>query len=155
MEIDNDIYVVNEYFNSVLSPNLQKMIIKYIFDTVINMLKNGDLYIFDYFLRKQYEIKYLDKFNCLSNEFNKSCYLDNKVIINFKQEKHINEFSELLSKNHLNYRKSKYTNYGTSLIISLNGGRMITNNRSYDQYDHKYLDYRLNPITSNNDDFLI
>ena len=89
MEIDSDIFIIDEYLNSHLSLPLQKIIFSYIKDMFIEYMRHNELILMDWILRKLYEIKYLNKYNNLRNEFDKDCINDNKqIIINFKQNRH-------------------------------------------------------------------
>ena len=121
MEIDSDIFIIDEYLNSHLSLPLQKIILSYIDNMILEYMKNGEINLLDWILRKLYEIKYLNKYNNLRNEFDSDCINDNKqIIICFRQNKQYDQFNNLLNHNNIVHKTGKYTDYGKSIVFNLN-----------------------------------
>src|SRR5271156_383686 len=117
MEIDSDIFIIDEYLNSHLSLPLQKIIFSYIEDMFIEYMKHNELILMDWILRKLYEIKYLNKYNNLRNEFDKDCINNKQIIINFKQNRQYNQFNKSFN---FNLKTGKYTAYGKAVVLDLN-----------------------------------
>lgn len=125
MELDTNSYILEEYLNSNLNINIQKLIFKYNINNIFYLLKNNEFNMIDLYLRRIYEITYLTTSYLISNNFNSYCiHNNNTLIINFKNNNQLNNFYKLLSSPensyvYYNIKISQLTNYGKSLILKI------------------------------------